>query len=106
MITYAGDDYLTGDDIADALLVYSRALGDNERAEIVEVPIREEGGAVSIAKFLVRPASQIVARSVGTDDEELEDPALVERLLQAARNVESPVALPLETPPEALPEVD
>ncbi|WP_141651215.1 hypothetical protein [Microbacterium sp. 3J1] len=98
MITYAGDEYLTGDDIADALLAYSRALGDNERAEIVEIPIREDDGTEASAKFLIGPASQIVIRSVSEQGSELEDPELVARLRQATRNVEAPAALPLEAP--------
>lgn len=100
VITYAGDEYLTGDDIADALLAYSRALGDNDRAEIVEIPVREADGSEAIAKFLIGPASQIVTRSVSGHGEELEDRQLVDRLQLATRNVEAPRALPLELPEE------
>ncbi|WP_091227181.1 hypothetical protein [Microbacterium sp. 3J1] len=90
IIVYAGDTYLTGDEIADALLAYSRALGDDDRAEVVEIPVQEDDGEITTAKFLIGPASQIVAKATSTDGPELEDPDLVERLLRLARSVESP----------------
>jgi hypothetical protein len=96
MITYAGDEYLTGDDIADALLAYSRALGEDERAEIVEIPIREDDGSVVTAKFLIGPASQIVSKAANVPGAELEDPELVRRLQKLTRSVEAPVAEQLE----------
>ncbi|HWS50811.1 MAG TPA: hypothetical protein VN241_07355 [Microbacterium sp.] len=97
-IIYAGDEYLTGDEIADALLAYSRALGEEERAEIVEIPVRERDGSVITAKFLIGPASQIVAKAAVGEEAEVEDPALVDRLQKLTRAVESPSAEPLEPP--------
>ena len=64
MIMYAGEEFVTGDAIADALLAYGRALGQEERAEIVEIPVREDDGSTATAKFLIGPASQIVAKDV------------------------------------------
>jgi len=97
-IIYGGDAYLTGDDIADALLAYGRALGEEERAELVEIPVQEPDGAVVTAKFLIGPASQIVAKEVPGRGPELEDPALVVRLRTLTRGVESPTASPVEMP--------
>ncbi|MDR6142782.1 hypothetical protein QE375_002336 [Microbacterium foliorum] len=97
-IIYGGDAYLTGDDIADALLAYGRALGEEERAELVEIPVQEPDGAVVTAKFLIGPASQIVAKEVPGQGPELEDPALVDRLRTLTRGVESPTAAPVEMP--------
>lgn len=95
---YAGDEYLTGDAIADALLGYSRALGDDERAEIVEIPVREDDGTVVPAKFLIGPASQIVAKAVSGRGPEIEDEELVQRLQRLTRGVEAPSGEPLEMP--------
>ncbi|AKV85562.1 hypothetical protein SOM10_02685 [Microbacterium sp. CFBP9023] len=95
-IIYAGDEYLTGDAIADALLAYSRALGDDERAEIVEIPVRENDGGTAVAKFLIGPASQIVSKEAAGEGPEIEDPELVERLRQRTRSIESPTSQPLE----------
>lgn len=106
IITYAGDEFLTGDDIADALLGYSRALGDEDRAEVVEIPVREDDGSLATAKFLIGPASQIVSRSVQGKGEELTDPELVERLRRMTRGVESPAGKPLEIPDDTGPMVD
>jgi hypothetical protein len=97
-IIYGGDTYLTGDEIADALLAYGRALGEDDRAELVEIPVREPDGAVVTAKFLIGPASQIVAKETPGEGPELEDPELVDRLRALTRGVESPRAAPLEMP--------
>lgn len=95
-IIYGGDAYLTGNEIADALLAYGRALGQEERAELVEIPVREPDGGVVTAKFLIGPASQIVAKEVPGKGPELEDPELVERLRTLTRGVESPTAAPVD----------
>jgi hypothetical protein len=97
-IVYAGDEYVTGDAIADAVLAYGRALGEEERAQIVEIPVRDEDGSTAIAKFLIGPASQIVAMAVSGYGAELEDVELVERLRRLTKAVESPTGMPLEEP--------
>nr|WP_314841742.1 hypothetical protein [uncultured Microbacterium sp.] len=98
IVTYAGNEYLTGDRIANALLAYSRALGDDDRAEVVEIPVREDDGSVVTAQFLIGPASQIVVRPVTRQGEELEDDELVDRLKRMTRSVESPTGHPLDAP--------
>ena len=90
MIIYAGGKYLTGDEIAHALLRYSRALGDEDRAEIVEIPVQGPGGSVETASFLIGPASQIVTQSVSGYEKELEDPDVVARLNRLTRGTEAP----------------
>lgn len=102
---YAGDEFLTGDEIAYALLNYSRALGEENHAQVVEIPIREENGTISRATFLIGPASQLVAKSTPSDGPELEDEELVRHLQQLTRNVESPQSLPLEAPEGLTPDV-
>ncbi len=105
-IIYAGDEYLTGDDIANALLAYSRALGEDDRAEIVEIPVREEDGSIVTAKFLIGPASQIVAKTASDSGTEIEDPDLVRRLQELTRAVEAPSAGPLDMPEDSAHEFD
>ncbi|WP_223622432.1 hypothetical protein [Microbacterium sp. EST19A] len=106
LIMYGGEEFLTGDEIADALLAYGRALGQEERAEIIEIPVREEDGSILTAKFLIGPASQIVAKDVRDRGPELEDHELVVRLKDLTRAVESPTAGPLEMSPDDVPEID
>ncbi|MGW9158229.1 hypothetical protein [Microbacterium sp. NPDC055665] len=97
-ILYGGEVFLTGDDIADALLAYGRALGEDERAEIIEIPVREQDGTVVSAKFLIGPASQIVAKAISSSAPELKDPELVRHLQALTRGVESPSGPPLDPP--------
>lgn len=106
MIIYAGDEYLTGDEIADALLAYSRALGEDERAEIVGIPVRNEDGSVVTARFLIGPASQIVTKAVPGGGPELQDPELVHRLRQLTQGVEAPTGAPLELLRDTDPDID
>jgi hypothetical protein len=80
MIVYAGGEYTTGDQIAQALMEFSRALAEEEAAQNVEIPIVHQDGTVGTATFLIGPSSQIVAEQVETDHEELVDPETVERL--------------------------
>jgi hypothetical protein len=87
LLIYAGDEYMTGDDIAIALLDYSQALADNATAGSVEIPILEADGARQAAIFLLGPASQIVAKDVDTPYEELTDPAAVEDLRARTRTL-------------------
>ena len=106
IIIYAGDEYLTGDDIADALLEYSRALGDDDRAEIIEIPVRNDVGKVVSAKFLIGPASQIVTEAVEGRGPEVVDAELVARLHQLTRAVERPSSEPLATEDVSTFEID
>jgi hypothetical protein len=85
-IVYAGEELTTGDDIAQALLKYSEALAEQGSASTVEIPVLNDDGARSMAKVLVGPASQIVARPVESSFEELRDPQVVEHL--AAMTIE------------------
>ena len=92
LIMYSGGEFLTGDDIAAALLEYSRALGQEDTAKIVEIPILEEDGSRTVATFLIGPASQIVTKAVRTDLDELVDADVVHRLRRLARAITHPEA--------------
>jgi hypothetical protein len=92
VIVYAGGEYMTGDEIATALLEYSRALGQEDTAQIVEIPIIADDGSRAEAKFLIGPASQIVTKSVRTGLDELVDPDVVARLRRLARGLSYPEA--------------
>jgi hypothetical protein len=99
-VTYAGSDFLTGDDIATALLECSEALAEAGEAETVSVPTREADGSVGLVMVLIGPASQIVARQVKVDAEELVNPEAVERL-RAIQRRHRPVAAIVESDVEA-----
>ncbi|GAA4381213.1 hypothetical protein [Agromyces bauzanensis] len=81
-IYYAGDQFLTGTAIANALVSYAAALGRRGTTGAIEIPVRHpDDGRLSVVNFLVGPASQIVTERIDAgDDDELRDEQLVERL--------------------------
>ena len=85
LLMYAGGEYLTGDEIAVALLEYRAALADNSTAESVEIPIIYRDGQRQTAIFLLGPASQIVAKTVDGDRDELADQSTVDDLRARTR---------------------
>lgn len=92
---YAGGEYLTGDEIAAALLEYSESLAEVGQAATVEIPILSKGGKRVHATFLIGPASQIVATDLETSDGELIDPVVVDELRLLTRKLR-PVGFPAE----------
>lgn len=80
-IHYADGRYLTGDDIARAVVECARALArEGTAAESVTVPVwLPEGGVGSVA-ILIGPASQIVVEPAGPSEDELRDPEAVDRI--------------------------
>ena len=80
VLNYAGSEFVTGDDIAAALMRYSEALADDQTAATVSIPVRAPDGTDGIATFLVGPASQIVATDAADGEDELSDPDVVELL--------------------------
>jgi hypothetical protein len=76
-VVYAGLTFLTGDEIADALLQLAAALGQNDRAETVEIPVITDDGVPSSVQLVIGPASQFMSRPV---ESAFEDPASKETL--------------------------
>ncbi|NYF17357.1 hypothetical protein HDC37_002185 [Microbacterium sp. AK009] len=85
VIVYAGSEFLTGDDLATALLEYSESLGAAHAAHIVEIPVREPDGSTVGATFLVGPASQIVVKDAPLSGAELSAPDVVAQLQSLTR---------------------
>ncbi|MDR7191061.1 hypothetical protein J2Y46_003919 [Microbacterium sp. BE35] len=90
-VTYAGSEFVTGNDIAAALLGCGQALAEAGEAEAVTVPTREPDGSVGEVTVLIGPASQMVARDADSDDE-LVDESAVARLKSIQRRLR-PVAV-------------
>lgn len=97
-VTYAGSDFLTGDEIATALLECSEALAEAGEADTVSVPTREADGSVGLVMVLIGPASQIVARHELVPGEELVDQDAVARL-RAIERRHRPVAAVVDAEP-------
>lgn len=85
ILTYAGSDFVTGDDVAGALLRYSAALADDHSAATISIPVVSSDGEVSMASFLVGPASQIVSSDAEGQREELASPEVVAHLEELTR---------------------
>jgi hypothetical protein len=98
-IIYAGDALTTGDDIAEAVLRYSKALAHSDTAETVEIPVVRSDGRRITATLLIGPASQIVAEEAPDSGHEIVDVELVESLNERARAVADPAAAGEESPP-------
>ena len=96
-VMYAGSEFVTGDDIAAALLACGQALAEVGEAEAVTVPTRERDGSVVEVTVLIGPASQMVMRHEATTEDELVDEAAIARL-QAIRRRIHPVASVDATP--------
>ena len=63
-IHYGGGSFLAGTDVATAVLEYSAALANAERAASLEVPAVDIDGNPEIIRMLLGPASQLYAEPV------------------------------------------
>jgi hypothetical protein len=80
-IHYADGRYLTGDDIARAVVECAQALArEGTAAATVTVPVWLPEGGVGSVEILIGPASQIVVEQAGPSEDELRDPEAVERI--------------------------
>ena len=95
VLIYAGGEYVTGDEIAVALMEYSEALAEAGDAANIEIPIVGHDDRRESATFLVGPSSQIVAKDAEAHGEELVDDEVVMRLRALTRALH-PVALPVD----------
>lgn len=71
---------MTGDAIAEAVLAYAAALGENGTTDIVEVPTFDEAGCAATAELLLGPASQVLIEAAPNDELEPEVEDLVNEL--------------------------
>lgn len=92
-MSYAGDTFITGDDIADAVLAYARALAVSGAAATVEIPIYHPEKGLSEVSLLIGPASQIAAEPADIAAAEIRDEALVAQIHDEARATEAPRAV-------------
>ncbi len=92
-IHYAGGSELTGDEIADALMDLAEELGRAGKASSVEIPVRSPDGSIGRCRFLIGPASQIVAETEKSDFPEVLDDELVSALLQEANALRPHMAM-------------
>src|SRR4051794_26929248 len=80
VLTYAGSEFMIGNDVAAAMMRYSEALADARTAGSIEIPVVNADGSVTMATFLVGPASQIVSAPIESEFEDPVRPDVVEHL--------------------------
>ncbi|GAA5207516.1 hypothetical protein [Microbacterium kyungheense] len=95
-VIYAGSEFVTGDDIAAALLATCQALADVGEAETVSIPTLNDDGSVGGVLLLIGPASQMLAHHVTTDADEVIDDATVTRLNGIQRRLHPTAAFDVE----------
>jgi hypothetical protein len=98
-VVYAGDSFVTGDDIAEALLRYAAALAGVSQAATVEVPVLRADGTIEYDTLLIGPASQILAHPGPADVDEIEDVRVVTDLNNRIAALTSSRGLPLDEHP-------
>lgn len=79
-VIYGENKVLTGDAIAEAVLAYAAALGENGTTDIVEIPTADDQGFGVTAEVLLGPASQVMVEPAPEDELEPEDDDLVNEL--------------------------
>ncbi|NQX12377.1 hypothetical protein HQQ80_12125 [Microbacteriaceae bacterium VKM Ac-2855] len=79
-IHYMGGVADTGDRTCDALFGYGRALANRGVADVVEIPVRERDGSVGTARFLLGPASMLLATQIEGSSTDLSDDATADDL--------------------------
>lgn len=84
-ILYAGGSFLTGDDIADAVLDYAAELANAGKAARLDVPALDLEQRPERVSLVVGPASQLLAEPVAVG-QEMQDDAFT-RLLQRKTRV-------------------
>lgn len=83
-IHYAGENLVTGDAIADALVFYAEALARRETSAAIEIPALFAEKDIRTVTVLLGPASQLVAIPEDSATDDLFDEELVARMKSAS----------------------
>lgn len=88
-----GTSFLTGDDIADAVLEYAWVLAQYGRFDLVRVPTRRADGSTGSSTLLVGPSSQISTEDVSAAEagDELVARDLVQSLKERSAHLREPL---------------
>jgi hypothetical protein len=97
-IVYAGGTFITGDEVADALLDYAAVLANLERAATISVPAIGESGPTEV-KVLVGPASQVLSEASDHAGPEPDAADFIREVEEATRQGERRFSLPAPESP-------
>ena len=82
--------YLTGDEIADAVMEYSGALVQEQRTEVVEIPFLAKPGLIHRVQLLIGWRTEVNAIKNGLHGAEIEDAELLHALRHKTERLRSP----------------
>lgn len=95
-VTYAGTSFITGSEIADALLRLVAALGLSGQTASVHIPAHDDdAGRVSV-DIVIGPTSEVLAVEIDNVGPELIDEEVVDLLTEQTRLLARPHAEPAE----------
>ena len=87
-ITYAGKSFVTGTDLADAVMRLTAALGLSHETAGVTIPAMDENGHITTADLVLGPATEVLAIAIDSDQEEIVDAEVVAQLDERTRRLE------------------
>jgi hypothetical protein len=82
IIHYGEATYVTGDDIAHAVIEYAKALARAESSDTIAMPFRRDEGTDGQLELLIGPASQMVLERTDTVGGEILDQELVDDIMR------------------------
>jgi cytosine/adenosine deaminase-related metal-dependent hydrolase len=88
-VVYGENKVMTGDAIADAVIAYAAALGENGTTDIVAIPTCAADGQAIDVEVLLGPASQVMAEPAPDDELEPEDGTLIAEIERRTAEVGS-----------------
>jgi hypothetical protein len=86
-----GTSFLTGDELAGALIEYAWALAQHRRHDLVRLPTMTLDGTPGASTLLMGPESQISAEDVGTEFAEVLDAELASNLRERTAQLRDPL---------------
>lgn len=96
-VTYAGKSFVTGSNIADAVVRLTAALGLSHETATVSIPAVDENGHRTTADLVLGPATEVLAIAVLSDFDEIVDQAIVAALDERVRLLAPPRAVASST---------
>ncbi|WEO79130.1 hypothetical protein BJQ94_08905 [Cryobacterium sp. SO2] len=105
-IYHPGGSFVTGSDLADAVMLYAEALGNRQKTDIVDIPVVAEDGGRGRAQILIGAWSQLVSVTSADGLSELIDIQTTDLLKDKVRAGSLSPALSWAGAPQGSPQFD
>lgn len=93
-LQHVGGSVLTGDALADAVLDYARALGNEHLLDVVDIPVIDDHGKYGRAQMLIGSGIQLMSVTASSVSPELVDHDAVTAILRQTAGKSSVHARP------------